>query len=186
MRTLGRRIDFAAGEMCGANKVLQTWVYCVCFASQNAILSQPSADSSFPKEPCPRGGDGRGGSAVTFLPRNKRQRPHSTQLRNEPTPAETRLWYGFLRTASPRWHRQRIIDSYIVDFFCLKAKLVVELDGSQHYDKNGLVEYDRIRTEYLEALELKVLRFTNFEIENDFCGVCRKIQLEVERRVKTI
>ena len=123
---------------------------------------------------------------MDFLPRNKKERPHSTRLRSEMTPQERRLWYDFLRTASPRWNRQRIIDSYIVDFFCLKAKLVVELDGSQHYDENGLVEYDRIRTEYLEALELKVLRFTNFEIENDFCGVCRKIQLEVERRVDAI
>ena len=119
---------------------------------------------------------------MTFLPRNKRQRPHSTQLRNEPTPAETRLWYGFLRTASPRWNRQRIIDSYIVDFFCLKARLVVELDGSQHYDENGLVEYDQIRTEYLEALELKVLRFTNSEIEHHFSEVCRMIQSEVRQR----
>ena len=123
---------------------------------------------------------------MAFLPRNKTQRPHSTQLRNELTPAEKKLWYRFLRTASPQWNRQRIIGSYIVDFFCLKAKLVVELDGSQHYDENGLVEYDKIRTEYLEALELKVLRFTNLEIENNFDGVCRKIQLEVERRVDAI
>ncbi len=123
---------------------------------------------------------------MAFLPRNKGQRPHSSQLRNEPTPAERRLWYGFLRTASPRWNRQRIIDSYIVDFFCHKAKLVVELDGSQHYDEHGLIEYDQIRTDYLEALELKVLRFTNFEIENNFAEVCRKIQFEVEQRQKTI
>lgn len=117
-------------------------------------------------------------AAVTFLPRNKKERPHSTRLRNEPTPAERRLWYDFLRTASPRWNRQRIIDSYIVDFFCLKAKLVVELDGSQHYDDNGLIEYDKIRTDYLEALELKVLRFTNEEVENNFARVCKKYSLK--------
>ena len=79
---------------------------------------------------------------MDFLPRNKKERPHSTRLRSEMMPQERRLWYDFLRTASPRWNRQRIIDSYIVDFFCLKAKLVVELDGSQHYDENGLVEYN--------------------------------------------
>lgn len=67
-------------------------------------------------------------------------------------------------------------------FFCLKARLVVELDGSQHYDENGLVEYDQIRTEYLEALELKVLRFTNSEIEHHFSEVCRMIQSEVRQR----
>ena len=123
---------------------------------------------------------------MVFLPRNKKERPHSTRLRNEPTPAERRLWYEFLRTASPQWNRQRIIGGYIVDFFCLKAKLVIELDGNQHYDENGLVEYDKIRTEYLEALELKVLRFTNAEIEENFSEVCKKIQLEAERRQTTI
>ena len=123
---------------------------------------------------------------MAFLPRNKTQRPHSTQLRNEPTPQEQHLWYDFLRTASPRWNRQRIIDSYIVDFFCLRAKLVIELDGSQHYDENGLVEYDKIRTEYLEALGLKVLRFTNSEIEHDFPKVCQQIQQEVDLRIKTM
>lgn len=123
---------------------------------------------------------------MNFLPRNKKERPHSTRLRNEMTQQERRLWYGFLRTASPRWNRQRIIDSYIVDFFCLKAKLVIELDGSQHYDETGLIEYDRIRTEYLEALELKVLRFTNAEIENNFSQVCKRIQAEVEHRLNTV
>ena len=122
---------------------------------------------------------------MEVLPRNKRQRPHSTQLRNEPTPQERRLWYDFLRSASPQWNRQRIIDCYIVDFFCLKAKLVIELDGRQHYDENGLVEYDTVRTDYLEALGLKVLRFTNSEIENSFSDVCRRIQLEVKQRMET-
>ena len=120
---------------------------------------------------------------MSILPRNKSQRPHSTQLRNEPTPQERRLWYDFLRTASPRWNRQYIIGSYIVDFYCRKARLVIELDGSQHYDKNGLVEYDQIRTEYLEALGLKVIRFTNKEIEDQFSAVCRKIQADVQKRL---
>ena len=56
----------------------------------------------------------------------------------------------------------------------------------RHYNETGLIEYDQIRTDYLEALELKVLRFTNFEIENNFAEVCRKIQFEVEQRQKTI
>ena len=120
---------------------------------------------------------------MVILPRNKNQRFHSAKLRNEPTPQERHLWYDFLRLASPQWNRQRIIDSYIVDFFCLKAKLVVELDGSQHYDESGLIEYDRIRTEYLEALGLKVLRFTNLDIEQRFSSVCQKIQSEVNQRI---
>lgn len=120
---------------------------------------------------------------MSILPRNKDQRPHSTRLRNEPTPQERRLWYDFLRTASPQWNRQRIIDNYIVDFFCRRAKLVVELDGGQHYDESGLIEYDKIRTDYLEALGLKILRFTNSEVDKNFSDVCRKIQWETERRL---
>ena len=122
---------------------------------------------------------------INILPRDKNQRPHSTQLRNEPTAQERRLWYGFLRTASPQWNRQRIIGSYIVDFFCRKAQLIVELDGGQHYDESGLVEYDRIRTDYLEALGLSVLRFTNLEVDKNFTAVCRKIQWETEQRIKS-
>ena len=123
---------------------------------------------------------------MSILPRNKNQRPHSTQLRNEPTPQERRLWFDFLRTASPRWNRQFIIDSYIADFFCRRAKLVIELDGRQHYDRDGLVEYDKIRADFLEALGLEVLRFQNAEIDNDFSGVCLKIQSETERRLKEL
>lgn len=118
-----------------------------------------------------------------ILPRDKNLRPRSVQMRNHPTPQERHLWYGFLRKASPQWNRQRIIGDYIVDFFCRKAKLVVELDGQQHYDENGLIAYDKIRTEYLEALELKVLRFHNSEIDNHFDDVCRIIQYEVNRRM---
>ena len=62
---------------------------------------------------------------------------------------------------------------------------MIELDGRQHYDENGLVEYDTVRTDYLEALGLKVLRFTNSEIENSFSDVCRRIQLEVKQRMET-
>ena len=119
---------------------------------------------------------------MSILPRNKRQRPHSTRLRNEPTPQERRLWYGFLRSAAPQWSRQFIVDSYILDFFCRKAKLAVELDGSQHYGEDGLIEYDRVRTGFLEALGIKVLRFKNAELEDNFSGVCRRIQAEAERR----
>lgn len=120
---------------------------------------------------------------LSILPRDKNQRPHSTQLRNEPTSQERRLWYDFLRTVSPRWNRQYIIDSYIVDFYCRRANLVIELDGSQHYDENGLVEYDQVRTEYLEALGLKVIRFTNREIEENLAAVCNKIEEEMQKRL---
>jgi len=115
------------------------------------------------------------------LPRNKKLKPYSTKLRKGATPQERHLWYDFLRTATPQWNRQRIIGNYIVDFLCRKANLVVELDGGQHYDEDGLIENDKIRTEFLEALGLKVLRFTNLEIDRNFSVVCRRIQEEVEK-----
>lgn len=62
--------------------------------------------------------------------------------------------------------------------------MVVELDGRQHYDKNGLIEYDEVRTEFLEVAGIKVLRFKNLELEENFDGVCRKIQAEAEQRLK--
>lgn len=121
---------------------------------------------------------------MPVLPRDKHLRPHSTQLRNNPTPQERRLWYEFLRTASPQWNRQRIIGEYIADFFCAKARLVVELDGNQHYEGGKLIEYDQIRTDYFEALGLKLLRFKNEEITQNFTEVCQVVQKETERRLK--
>lgn len=121
---------------------------------------------------------------MEILPRSKKLRSRSTQMRSEPTPQERHLWYDFLRAARPQWNRQRIIGSYIVDFYCAKARLVIELDGGQHYDESGLIEYDRIRTEYLEALGLNVLRFTNPEVDHNFQAVCQKIQVETERLLK--
>ena len=121
---------------------------------------------------------------MEILPRNKKLRSRSTQMRSEPTPQERHLWYDFLRAARPQWNRQRIIGSYIVDFYCAKARLVIELDGGQHYNESGLIEYDRVRTEDLEALGLNVLRFTNPEVDHNFLAVCQKIQVETERLLK--
>ena len=73
----------------------------------------------------------------SFLPRNKKLKGFSRALRKNATPQESRLWYQFLRTYPVRFNRQRIIGNYIVDFYCDKAKLIVELDGSQHYLKQA-------------------------------------------------
>ena len=69
------------------------------------------------------------------------------------------MWYDFLRNYSIKIYRQRPIDQYIVDFYCSKAHLVIELDGSQHYTQEG-IEYDTIRTEILEKYQLKVIRLS--------------------------
>ena len=116
-----------------------------------------------------------------ILPRDKRLRSYSTKLRNEATPQEKRLWYEFLRTYPVQINRQRIIGNYIVDFYCAKARLAIELDGSQHYEESA-IEYDATRTEYLSAIDIQVLRFTNAEISNNFQGVCATIDLVLKER----
>ena len=84
------------------------------------------------------------------------------------------MWYNFLKKHPLQFYRQRIIGCYIVDFYCPKAKLIIELDGSQHYETDAL-EYDKIRTEYLNALDLYVLRSSNHDVDNKFDAVCQII-----------
>ena len=87
------------------------------------------------------------------------------------TKEERRLWYDFLRTYPVRFLRQKVIDRYIVDFYCHQARLIIELDGSQHYEETGLLK-DRVRTERIESRKLLVVRIPNNEVMNNFCGVC--------------
>ncbi len=94
-----------------------------------------------------------------FLPRNKKLKPLASKLRSEMTKEESRLRYQFISKYPIRFNRQRIILSYIVDFYSYRAKLVIELDGSQHYESENMQE-DRKRTENLEALGLQVIRFS--------------------------
>ena len=84
------------------------------------------------------------------------------------------MWYDFLRTYPLLFLRQKIIGGYIADFYCAKAGLIVEIDGSQHY-QDGAAEYDAARTEYLESLGLKVVRISNIEVNKNFRGVCEYI-----------
>lgn len=91
------------------------------------------------------------------------------------TKEEKHLWYDYLRSASQRFVRQKVLDKYIADFYCATAKLVIELDGSQHYSDEGL-EYDRRRTEYLNTLGIRVIRIPNNEVNDNFRGVCAYIE----------
>ena len=100
--------------------------------------------------------------------------PPARMLRRNMTKEERRLWYDFLRSYPVRFTRQKILGRYIADFYCAQAKLVVELDGSQHYEAAGL-ERDEKRTEYLEQYGLTVLRIPNNEILQNFAGVCESI-----------
>ena len=118
-----------------------------------------------------------------FLPRDKTLKPRSRELRTQATPQEQNLWFDFLRNCQPRFTRQRIIGEYIVDFYCHGAALVIELDGNQHYEPEA-IEYDTIRTAYLNALGLQVLRFANHEIDNNFEGICTLIQERLNKKNK--
>ena len=86
-----------------------------------------------------------------------------------------------MRIPFHNWKRQRAIDGYIVDFFCYSARLVIELDGSQHYTEEG-EEYDSIRTEVLERYQLEVMRFLNSEVDRNFDYVCLAIEEKVRER----
>ena len=116
-----------------------------------------------------------------FLPRNKELKPPSRELRTNSTKQENHLWYDFLRDFTPRFTRQRIVNNYILDFYCHEIKLAIEVDGSHHYEEDS-IEYDNARTEYLNGLGIEVVRFTNKDINKRFAGVCEKIKATVEER----
>lgn len=95
---------------------------------------------------------------------------------------ERRLWYDFLRSYPVRFLRQKVIDDYIVDFYCHKARLIIELDGSQHYEEKGFLK-DKIRTEKIESRNLTVIRIPNNEVNQNFNGVCEYIDLCVKKSI---
>lgn len=103
-------------------------------------------------------------------------------LRANATQQENRLYYQFLRKFSLRIHRQKVIGNYIVDFYCHRARLVIEIDGGQHY-WNENVGRDDLRTKGLESRGLLVLRFTNWEVDHQFAQVCERITEVVTQRV---
>ena len=99
------------------------------------------------------------------------------------TSEERRLWYTFLRYYPVRFLRQKVIDSYIVDFYCAQAKLVIEIDGSQHYEAEG-EKKDGVRDEALRGHGLLVLRFSNLEINQRFQAVCEEIDCIVKKKME--
>ena len=107
--------------------------------------------------------------------------PLAQNLRKNQTKEEAKLWYHFLRRYPLQFRRQCPFGNYIVDFYCAKAKLVVELDGSQHYEPQALIQEGE-RTAYLESLGLKVLRYANNDVLERFSQVCESIDMEVKSR----
>ena len=111
-------------------------------------------------------------------PYNKNNIPLAKELRKNMTPHERKLWFDFLRSYKVRFQRQKTIGNYIADFYCAKAGLIIELDGSGHYFPIQ-IEKDTKRTFNLEQMNLRVLRICNLDIDNNFKGVCEYIDMIV-------
>ena len=111
---------------------------------------------------------------------NKENIPLAKALRKNMTPWERKLWYDFLRTYPVRFQRQKAIGNYIADFYCARARLVIELDGGGHYTAEQ-AEKDALRTKDLESMNLTVVRICNLDIDRNFRGVCEYIDLTVKR-----
>ena len=116
---------------------------------------------------------------------NKQLVPFAKQLRKEMTREERHLWYDFLRTYPVRFSRQKVLGKYIADFYSAEAKLVIELDGSQHY-KDGNMEKDTERTTFLEGYGLTVIRIPNNEVSRNFQGVCAYIDAAVKQSLSQL
>ena len=112
---------------------------------------------------------------------NKELIPAAKALRKNMTKEERRLWYDFLRSYPVKFVRQKVLGKYIADFYSAKGNIIIELDGSQHYDEKT-VPKDRLRTEYLELYGIKVIRIPNNFVNQNFREVCEYIDNEVKRR----
>ena len=116
---------------------------------------------------------------------NKQLVPLAKQLRKDMTKEERHLWYDFLRSYPIRFSRQKVLGKYIADFYSAEAKLIIELDGSQHYE-DGNAEKDAARTAFLEGYGLTVIRIPNNEVSRNFYGVCEYIDSTVKQSLSQL
>ena len=116
---------------------------------------------------------------------NKNIVPFAKELRKNMTKEERHLWYDFLREYPVKFTRQKVLGKYIADFYCAKANLVIELDGSQHYEDEGLIS-DEKRTEYLEQYGITVIRISNLDVLKNFDGVCMYIDNGVKQSLSQL
>ena len=115
---------------------------------------------------------------------NPELKEYAQSLRKNMTKEEKHLWYDFLKKLNVVVNRQKVINKYIVDFCIPSAKLIIELDGSQHYEPDSKA-YDKHRDTFLNAQGYTVLRYTNFDIKKNFDGVCSDILKHIERTSST-
>jgi len=124
---------------------------------------------------------------IPRLPYNKKLTERAKELRKNMTPAEKKIWHEVLRNRqfeNLRWLRQRPIDNFIVDFYCAKLKLVLEIDGDSHFTEDNKI-YDEERTKILEQYGLTVIRFTNKEVMQNMSGVYQTLLQQIEEKKKT-
>ncbi len=112
---------------------------------------------------------------------NNKLKERARHLRKNMTEQERRLWFCFLKNYPVKFVSQRPIGKYIADFYCSKANLVIELDGSQHYTDEGL-DYDENRTYVMNQFGVEVIRFSNYDVDTNFEGVCIRIDRIVSER----
>ena len=116
---------------------------------------------------------------------NKQLVPLAKHLRREMTKEERHLWYDYLRTYPVRFSRQKILGKYIVNFYSAEAKMIIELDGSQHFEDDNM-QKDTERTAFLENYGLRVIRIPNNEVMKNFCGVCEYIDTAVKQSLSQL
>jgi len=116
---------------------------------------------------------------------NKQLVPLAKQLRKEMTKEERHLWYDYLRSYPVRFSRQKVLGKYIVDFYCAQARIVIELDGSQHYEDRNIMK-DQERTAFLESYGLRIVRVPNNEVMRNFRGVCEYIDAAVKQSLSQL
>ncbi len=119
------------------------------------------------------------------LPINENLKKYAVEMRKNQTDEEKKVWYQILKGRTPKFHRQRIIGNYIVDFYCPQLRLAIEIDGYQHfYEEN--IKYDNKRTEYIESHDIYILRFENTEVNKDIEYVRHIINTVCDARKKGI
>ena len=110
---------------------------------------------------------------------NRENIPLAKALRKNMTPWERKLWHDFLRNYPVRFQRQKAIGNYIADFYCAKARLILELDGGGHYTTEQRIK-DEQRTNDFSAMNLTVVRICNLDIDRNFRGVCEYVDRLVQ------
>lgn len=110
-------------------------------------------------------------------------KPRARAMRADAPPAERKLWYEFLRELPDKFTRQKPLGPYIADFYCARARLIIELDGDSHFTEEAR-RYDERRSAYLANLGIRVLRFANVEVAESFEAVCANVRAALDGNEK--